>query len=101
MPRANEDDAGEQLGSQILEAVVDTAVGAIIILDDRGIIQKANPAAEKIFGFSTRDLLGRNVSILMPEPYRSRHDGYIRRYLETGERRIIGIGRQVAGLRKD
>ena len=83
-------------GAQMLK----TAVGAIIIIDAKGIICSVNPATERVFGFSQRELTGQNVNVLMPEPYRSRHDGYIRHHLETGERRIIGIGRQVMARRK-
>ncbi len=90
----------QQFGPQMLQAALQTAVGAIIIIDDKGLIRTVNPAVERMFGFSDGELIGRNVSYLMPEPFRSRHDGYIRRHLETGERRIIGIGRQVMARRK-
>ncbi len=75
-------------------------VGAIVIIDDGGLIRTFNPATQKLFGYSENELVGQNVSVLMPEPFRSRHDGYIRHHLETGERKIIGIGRQVMGRRK-
>ena len=84
---------GQQFGSQMLQAALQTAVGAIIIIDDKGVIRTLNPAVEKMFGFSDGELIARNVNVLMPEPFRSRHDGYIRHHLETGERKIIGIGR--------
>ena len=84
----------------MVEAALQTAVGAILIIDDRGLIQNINSACEKVFGFSAQELIGNNVSLLMPEPYRSRHDGYVKHHLDTGERRIIGIGRQVMGRRK-
>ncbi len=90
----------QRFGSQMLEAALQSAVGAILIIDENGLIQNLNPACEKVFGYSQWELLGQNVSVLMPEPYRSRHDGYIQHYLETGERKIIGIGRQVMGRRK-
>ena len=83
-----------------LLAVVNTAVDAIITIDDRGTIESVNPATELMFGYSTHELVGRNVSVLMPSPYRQEHDGYLRRYLETGEKHIIGIGREVRGRRK-
>ena len=92
--------ADRELGSQMLQAAMQTAVGAIIIIDDKGIISSVNPAAEGMFGFAEAEMIGQNVNMLMPEPYRSRHDGYIRHHLETGERRIIGIGRQVMARRK-
>ncbi|MEW6277084.1 MAG: PAS domain S-box protein [Candidatus Eremiobacterota bacterium] len=83
------------------QVILDLAIDAILTIDERGIIQSANRATEKMFGFRCADLIGRNVSVLMPEPFRSEHDGYIRRYLETGEARIIGIGRQVTARRRD
>ena len=88
-------------GSQMLQAALQTAVGAIIIIDHRGLIRTLNAAVEKMFGFASDELIGRNVNVLMPEPFRSRHDGYIRHHLETGERKIIGIGRQVMARRRN
>ena len=82
-------------------SIVETAVDPIIIIDDRATIVAFNPAAEQAFGYSAGEVLGQNVKILMPEPYRTEHDGYMERYHRTGERRIIGIGRQVEGRRKD
>lgn len=84
-----------------LRAIVDAAVDGIIAIDAEGTILELNPAAERIFGYSASELLGQNVSMLMPQPDRDEHDDYIKRYLETGERRIIGIGREVRGRRKD
>ncbi len=82
------------------KALLDAAVDAIIVIDHRGRIETFNSAAEVIFGFSAQDVLGKNVSLLMPEPYRSGHDGYIRNYLETGNAKIIGLGREVQGKRQ-
>ena len=82
-------------------AIVDTAVDPIILIDDQGIVESFNHAAEKTFGYRADEVIGRNISMLMPEPYRSAHDGYLDRYRRTGERRIVGIGREVDGLRKD
>jgi two-component system CheB/CheR fusion protein len=82
-------------------AIVETTVDGIITIDDRGRIQSFNEAAEDIFGYDEEEVLGENVKILMPSPYREEHDGYIRSYHETGRRRIIGIGREVTGRRKD
>ncbi len=84
-----------------LRAVVDTIVDAIITVDTRGIIQHANPAIHRVFGYTPQELVGRNVSLLMPSPDRENHDQYVARYLETRTPKIIGIGRQVTGLRKD
>jgi len=82
------------------KALLDAAVDAIIVIDHRGRIETFNSAAEVIFGFSAQEVLGKNVSLLMPEPYRSEHDDYIRNYLETGNAKIIGIGREVQGKRQ-
>lgn len=84
-----------------LRAVFDTAVDAIITIDDRGRIERFNPAAMRIFGYTEAEVLGRNVSMLMPNPHRDMHDGYLGNYLRTGEKKIIGIGREVVGMRKD
>lgn len=82
-------------------AVFDAAVHAVVIIDRRGRIQTVNPAAERMFGYERNELRGRNVKLLMPEPDAGGHDGYIERYLESGEPRIIGVGREVTALRKD
>ncbi|WP_413675525.1 PAS domain S-box protein [Massilia cellulosiltytica] len=84
-----------------MRAVFETAADGIITIDGRGLIERVNPAAERMFGYAEAELAGRNVSVLMPSPDRERHDGYLRNYLRTGERRIIGHGREVHGLRKD
>ncbi len=84
-----------------LQAILDGAVDAIVTINEDGSIESANPSVERVFGYLPGELVGRNVSLLISEPHRSRHDGYIRRYLETGEARVIGIGREVEGIRKD
>jgi two-component system sensor kinase FixL len=84
-----------------MRAVMHTAVDGIITIDERGIIHAANPAVEEMFGYQRGELLGENVNVLMPEPTRSAHDGYLRDYLRTRQARIIGIGREVVGLRRD
>jgi PAS domain S-box-containing protein len=82
-------------------SIVDTAVDAMAVIDERGIVQSFNAAAERTFGYRAEEVIGRNVAMLMGEPHRSAHDGYLARYRQTGERRIIGIGREVEGRRKD
>lgn len=82
-------------------AIIDTTVDGIITIDTHGSIESFNPAAERIFGYNAGDIIGHNVSMLMPAPFREAHDGYLARYLQTGEKRIIGIGREVVGQRKD
>lgn len=84
-----------------LRATVDTAVDAIITIDHLGIVRSFNRSAERLFGWSESEVCGRNVSMLMPEPYRSAHDGHLARYMRTGEAHVIGIGREVTGQRKD
>jgi two-component system sensor kinase FixL len=84
-----------------LQSVLDTVPDAMIVIDTRGIMQSFSATAEKMFGHAAAEVVGRNVSMLMPEPYAGQHDGYLARYLATGERRIIGLGRLVVGLRKD
>ncbi len=83
-----------------LRSIFDTIPDAIVVIDEGAIIQSFSPAAERLFGYSSTEAVGRNVKILMPTPYREAHDGFLERYLRTGERRIIGIGRVVVGLRK-
>ncbi|WP_145275498.1 PAS domain S-box protein [Planctomycetes bacterium SV_7m_r] len=85
----------------ILASVLKTAVDAIVIIDQRGIVQSVNPATERMFGFGASELIGQNVKILMPSPYHEQHDGYLDWYEETSEKKIIGIGREVIGKRKD
>jgi two-component system, LuxR family, sensor kinase FixL len=84
-----------------LQSVLDTVPDAMVVIDTRGIMQSFSATAERLFGYSADEAVGQNVSILMPSPYRPQHDGYLSRYLTTGERRIIGIGRLVVGQRKD
>jgi len=82
-------------------AVVDTAVDGIIVIDEQGVIHRFNPGAKRMFGYSEAEVAGRNVSMLMPSPHRERHDGYLERFLTTGEKRFVGSYREVTAQRKD
>ena len=84
-----------------VQSILDTVPEATVVIDERGIMNSFSAAAERLFGFSANEAIGQNVKILMPAPYREAHDGYLGRYARTGERRIIGIGRVVVGMRKD
>src|ERR1051325_8295047 len=84
-----------------LRTILESHPDAIIVIDERGLIEAFSPAAERLFGYREPDVIGHNVSMLMPSPYREQHDRYLERYRATGERRIIGIGRVVVGLRQD
>lgn len=84
-----------------LRAILETAVEGIITIDERGIVESFNPASEKIFGYKAREVIGKNVSLLMPSPHRQQHDTYLGNYRHTGHAKIIGIGREVSGRRKD
>jgi PAS domain S-box-containing protein len=87
--------------SERMRAVVETAVDGVILIDAFANILMFNPACERLFGYAAREVIGQNVRVLMPDPYRSEHDSYIARYRKTGEARIIGSGREVSGRRKD
>ena len=89
------------IDTALLAAVLNTAVDAIITIDERGKILNANRALQKLFGYLPSELIGKNISCLMPEPDRSSHDGYLAKYQQTGKAAIIGIGRQVVGQRRD
>lgn len=84
-----------------LSSILETVPDAIVIIDERGLIESFSPAAERLFGFSFAEVLGKNVRVLMPSPFRENHDAYMERYLTTGEKHIIGVGRIVVGQRRD
>lgn len=84
-----------------LKAIIETAIDGIITIDEHGIVDSINPAAATLFGFREEEVVGKNISMLMPEPDRSHHDQYLNAYLNTGEARIIGIGREVKGQKKN
>ena len=84
-----------------LKAVIDTAIDGILTIDEKGIVESINPAAAKLFGFEAKEVVGNNINILMPSPYREEHDGYLKRYIKNQQPHIIGIGREVEGKKKD
>jgi len=85
----------------LIRAIFDNILDGVVSIDQNGSIQNVNPAVEQIFGYTVDELTGNNVNMLMPEPYHSSHDNYLKSYLESGEAKIIGIGREVRGQRKD
>jgi PAS domain S-box-containing protein len=99
-PEADRSPSAEAQAAK-LRGILESAVTAIIMIDDRGLIENINLATERLFGYSAAELIGRNVKVLMPEPYKAEHDDYLRNYLKTGVKKIIGIGREVSGRRKD
>ncbi len=98
---------GEQATAELvarenhLRSILATVPDAMVVINEAGLIQSFSKTAERLFGYSADEVVGRNVKMLMPEPYRENHDSYLERYHRTGERRIIGIGRVVVGERKD
>ena len=94
---------GDELNERLVlaEAILDTAIDAIITIDERGRMTRVNRATTKLFGYGESELVGNNVSMLIPGRTAQEHDGYLERYLRTGEARIIGIGRNVDARRKE
>lgn len=88
-------------GESLFKGIFDTALDAIITISEQGIVETFNPAAEMLFGYFPDEVVGKNVNILMPEPYAHEHDNYLKRYLVSGNRKIIGFGREVRGKKKD
>ena len=95
-PRHANDDGGS-----LFEALIGMAVDGIMMIDERGVVRVYNKACENLFGYEAAEVIGRNVKMLMPEPYHAEHDGYLHHYVKTAEKHIIGIGREVSGRRKD
>jgi diguanylate cyclase (GGDEF)-like protein/PAS domain S-box-containing protein len=95
-----EDEKAIRDGHERLHALFDNVIESVIVINEKGIIENANPATEKVFGYTPAECIGRNVSMLMPESVRHEHDGYLLRYCETGEETIIGKGRQVEAMHK-
>jgi two-component system sensor kinase FixL len=93
----------EDLGARQahVQSILATVPDAMVVIDEHGVMQSFSATAERLFGWTAQETLGRNVNMLMPAPYREEHDGYLGRYLTTGERRVIGTGRIVVGERKD
>jgi len=85
----------------LFQALIATSVDGIIMIDEKGLVQVYNKACEQMFGYTAQEVIGQNVNMLMPSPYHAEHDGYLKHYRETGEKRIIGIGREVLGRRKN
>lgn len=94
-------EAALQESSERVRSIVDTAVEAILVINTDHVVEEFNPAAARIFGYRADEVIGNNVKMLMPEPYHSEHDGYVTHYIQSGRARIIGIGRDVTGRRKD
>jgi PAS domain S-box-containing protein len=101
LAQANETGQELALSEAKMRAVFEGAVDGIITINENGIIESFNPAAEKIFGYTSQEIIGNNVNLLIPEPHKKNHNNYIRRYLDTGNAKIIGIGREVEGERKN
>jgi two-component system sensor kinase FixL len=88
-------------GDSLFESLIGMAVDGIMMIDEKGVVRVYNRACETLFGYEAAEVIGHNVKMLMPEPYRTEHDGYLEHYVRTSEKHIIGIGREVSGRRKD
>ena len=86
--------------SVLLKAIIDNAIDGLITIDDRGIVESINPSACRLFDYAPEEVIGQNISILMPQPDRSYHDRYLFNYKQTGNANIIGIGRELIGMKK-
>ncbi len=104
MAKASENISVEMNLSEValrLKALIENAIDGIVVIDEKGIIESVNPAAAKLFGFAPDEIIGNNVNVLMPNPYHDEHDRYLSNYLKTGNAKIIGVGREVKGKKKD
>ena len=103
MPAADGKPAEEALrdSETRAQAILATTVDAVVVIDEQGAVETLNPAAERMFGYAAGEVIGQNVKVLMPEPYSREHDDYLANYLRTGEKNIIGVGREVVARRKD
>ncbi len=101
MSMVDEKDMSQAAGALTLDTLLNSSVDGIITIDQSGAIETVNPAAARMFQYGVEEFIGRNVKFLMPEPFCSEHDGYLHSYITTGTRKIIGIGREVIGRRKD
>ena len=101
MPAASVSEAVRILGEDKLRRVIDSALDGMIVIDSSGTVLLYNAACERMFGYSAKEVLGNNVKLLMPQPHRKNHDTYIRNYLRSGTAKVIGIGRDLTGRRKD
>lgn len=101
MTPVRKDPGAGEVGDSLFDALIGFAVDGIMIIDERANVRVFNKACEQLFGYTAAEVIGRNINILMPEPYRHEHDNYLSHYLTTGEKHIIGIGREVQGKRKD
>jgi len=95
-------DPADHVGkSARLEAIINSMLDGIVTIDHLGIVESFNPGAERIFGYRPDEVIGQNVKMLMPAPFADEHDGYLKNYMDTGDAKVIGIGREVAGRRRD
>lgn len=101
VPDGAEPNTWNGLESALAGAIFNAAVDAIMVINARGALQAVNQSTQTLFGFSLDEMLGKNISMLMPAPYAQEHDNYLNNYCSSGERKIIGIGREVTGQRKD
>ena len=101
MPPASRATSYDSNDNSLFDALVAFAVDGVMVIDEKGMVRVYNKACERLFGYEVGEVVGRNVKMLMPQPYHDEHDGYLAHYVTTGQKHIIGIGREVSGRRKD